>query len=50
MTNNPPIQDRPDDTEGDDAEECGVPADLLELHEVLEYQEAVAWAQQGASA
>lgn len=45
MTNIPPIQDRPDDIEGDDAEDHEVPADLLELHEALEYDEAVKWAE-----
>ncbi len=43
MTNTPPIQDRSDDTEGDGDEDHQVPADLLELHEVLEYSEAVKW-------
>ena len=41
----PPIEDRPDDTEGD-GEDCPqVDLDLLELHEVLEFEEAAKWAE-----
>lgn len=40
----PPIEDRPDDTEGDDGEGHATPAELLELHEIIEYDEARRWA------
>lgn len=37
----PPIENRDDDVEGDDTDDHSTPADLLELHEVLEYVAAV---------
>lgn len=45
MPKMPPIEDRPDDTEGDDVDDHSTPAALLELHEALEYEDARKWAE-----